>query len=132
MADTPENSDFTSIQRRIKAAFKGEQPAELLPFIGNERLQMPKGLTFCTQDYLTLVDDTGRLVRGDKRGAITPSTELILSRLQIPLDNWLKITNEFTTLFKGPVGTLDELTLYSERLHKQRVSYASGCQHWQT
>ena len=132
MADTPENSDFTSIQCRIKAAFNGEQPAELLPFIGNTRLQMPHGLTFSAQDYLKLVDDTGRLVKSDKRGAISPSTEEILNRLKIPLDNWLKITNEFTRLFKGPVGTLDELALYSEHLHKQRVSYASCCQYWQT
>jgi hypothetical protein len=42
MAATPEISDFTSIQRRINFAIKGEQPAELVPFIGNERLKMPK------------------------------------------------------------------------------------------
>jgi len=131
MSETPECSDYTSIQRRIKAAINGKQPKELLPFVGNERLQMPKGITFSAQDYLTLVDDTGRLVREGKRGAISASSENILKRLQIPLENWLKITNEFTTIFKGPVGTLDELKLYSEHLHKQRVSYASCCQHWQ-
>jgi hypothetical protein len=37
MADTPEHSEHTSIQLRIKAALKGEQQAILLPFIGNER-----------------------------------------------------------------------------------------------
>ncbi len=31
IAATPEQSDFTSIQLRIKAAVKGEQPAALLP-----------------------------------------------------------------------------------------------------
>jgi hypothetical protein len=34
MASTPEASDYTSIQRRINSAIKGEQPAELLPFVG--------------------------------------------------------------------------------------------------
>jgi len=34
MAATPETSDYTSIQRRINSAIKGEQPAELLPFVG--------------------------------------------------------------------------------------------------
>ncbi|MEL4296548.1 transposase, partial [Shewanella xiamenensis] len=36
LADTPEQSDHTSIQLRIRAALKGEQPSNLLPFIGNE------------------------------------------------------------------------------------------------
>ena len=34
IATTPEQSDFTSIQRRIKAAIKGQQPKELLRFYG--------------------------------------------------------------------------------------------------
>jgi hypothetical protein len=70
MADTPEQSDHTSIQLRIKAALKGEQPKHLLPFIGNERNNQPKGIAFSLQDYLELVDDTGRIIRNDKRGAI--------------------------------------------------------------
>jgi hypothetical protein len=36
IAATPEQSDFTSIQLRIKAAVKGEQPKALLPFTDNE------------------------------------------------------------------------------------------------
>ena len=37
MANTPEQSDFTSLKLRVSAAVKGEQPKRLLPFIGNER-----------------------------------------------------------------------------------------------
>ncbi len=37
LTDTPEQSDHTSIQLRIRAALKGEQPKNLLPFIGNEQ-----------------------------------------------------------------------------------------------
>ncbi len=36
IASTPEQSHFTSIQLRINAAIKGEQPTALLPFVGNE------------------------------------------------------------------------------------------------
>ena len=70
IAPTPEQSDFTSIQLRIKAAIKGEQPSSLLPFTGNEHQQKPTGIRFSLQDYLTLVDETGRILRDDKRGAI--------------------------------------------------------------
>jgi hypothetical protein len=48
MATTPETSDYTSIQRRISSAIKGEQPTELLSFVGNERVNMPNGLMFRT------------------------------------------------------------------------------------
>jgi hypothetical protein len=46
MATTPEASDYTSIQRRINSAIKGEQPIELLSFGGNERVNIPNGLMF--------------------------------------------------------------------------------------
>jgi hypothetical protein len=129
MADTPELSDHTSIQLRIRAALKGEQPSNLLPFISNERKHQPKGIAFSLQDYLELVDDTGRIIRNDKRGAISPNSAKLLTRLNIPQENWLKLTTEFGKLFHGPVGTLQELTSYCEHLEKRRRHFSSCCQH---
>jgi hypothetical protein len=37
VADTPAQSDFTSIQLRIKAGIKGTQPQSLLAFTSNKR-----------------------------------------------------------------------------------------------
>jgi hypothetical protein len=71
LASTPETTDYTSIQRRINSAIKDEQPAELLPFIGNERVNMPNGLMFSVKDYIVLVKDTGRIIRQDKRWAMS-------------------------------------------------------------
>ena len=132
MADTPEQSDHTSIQLRILAALKGEQPKNLLPFIGNERDNQPNGIAFSLTDYLELVDDTGRIIRNDKRGAISENSAKLLTRLNIPHDNWLKLTTEFGTLFHGPVGTLQELTDYCEHLEKRRRHFAMSCQHFKT
>ena len=101
MATTPETSDHTSIQRRIHSAIKGEQPAELVPFVGDERLNMPDGLMFSVKDYILLVEDTGRIIREDNRGPISSNSQYILNRLNIATDNWLKITCEFGHLFKG-------------------------------
>jgi hypothetical protein len=39
--------------------------------IGNERQHQPKGIAFALKDYLELVNDTGRIIRDDKRGAIS-------------------------------------------------------------
>ena len=130
MAATPEESGFTSIQRRVKAALDGEQPNELLPFVGNERANMPKGLMFKVEDYLQLVDDTGRIVREDKPGHISHQSAEILNRLNIPEANWLKLTTEFGQLFKGPAGNLQQLTQYCEHLERKRRQSASHCQKW--
>ncbi|RPA22393.1 transposase [Shewanella psychromarinicola] len=130
MATTAETSDYTSIQRRIHSAIKGEQPKELLPFVGNERQDMPNGLMFSVKDYIVLVEDTGRIIREDKRGAISASSQHILNRLNIPAENWLKITTEFGSLFKGAVGALPALTEYCEHLERKRRQGASNCLRW--
>ncbi|WP_444931650.1 transposase [Microbulbifer sp. SSSA002] len=43
---TPEESNYTSIAQRIRAAMSGEQPKNLLPLVGPEQKGMPKGLPF--------------------------------------------------------------------------------------
>ena len=129
MADTLKQSAHTSIQLRIQAALKAEQPPNLLPFIGNERENQPNGIAFSLTDYLQLVEDTGRIIRNDKRGAISDNSAKLLTRLNIQQDNWLKLTTEFGKLFHGPVGTLQELTHYCEHLEKRRRHFAFCCQH---
>ena len=134
MAKTPESSEYTSIQARIKAAIKGEQPESLFPFIGNERLDQPKGINFVLKDYLELVDETGRMIRDDYpdtkgRGSISASSAKILTRLNISSDNWIKLTSDFGKLFHGPVGTLQELTSYCEHLNKRRRHFAKCCKY---
>lgn len=131
MAETPESSDYTSLKLRVKAAINGKQPTKLLPFIGGERLNQPKGINFSLKDYLELVDETGRIIREDKRGAISSNAEKILTRLNIPSDNWIKLASEFGKLFHGPVGTLQELTSYCGHLEKRRRHFSQSCQHFQ-
>ncbi|MCL1127251.1 transposase, partial [Shewanella surugensis] len=72
-----------------------------------------------------------RIIRNDKRGAISANAEQILNRLNIPAENWLKIITEFGTLFHGPVGTLQELSRYYEHLDKRRRHFSKCCQYMQ-
>ncbi|MCO1336501.1 hypothetical protein MO867_19395, partial [Microbulbifer sp. OS29] len=51
IAKTPEESDYTSIQQRIRAAISAEQPKSLLPLVGGERRDMLKGLPFQLDHY---------------------------------------------------------------------------------
>lgn len=87
-AETPEESDYTSVQQRIRKALSPSnadtaQPSELMPFAGNPRTNMPKGLPFRLSDCLERVDWTGRQLREGKRGAINETLPPILQRLQI-------------------------------------------------
>ncbi|OBT09397.1 transposase [Vibrio sp. UCD-FRSSP16_10] len=129
LAKTLIQSEHTSIKLRIQAAINGEQPKALLPFIGNEQQHQPKGIAFSLKDYLELVDETGRIIRNDKKGAISEHSERLLTCMNISHDNWLKLVTDFGVLFHGPVGTLEELTNYCEHLEKRRRHFAKCCQY---
>jgi REP element-mobilizing transposase RayT len=116
IADTLEQSDHTSVQRRIEQASHAflpnhpkQQAKGLMPFAGNPRADMLKGLPFRLTDYLELVDWSGRMMREDKRGTIDAALPDILSRLQIEPKHWLYLNRHFESRFKGFVGGVFKL-----------------------
>jgi len=120
MALTPETSDHTSIKLRIEywknkaKETHGEtndhlQPESLLPFAGNHRQPMPRGLAFNLIDYIELVDWTGRAIRDDTHGAIPADTPPILQRLDISTEQWIEISTCFESRFKGIAGSLNSV-----------------------
>ncbi len=127
MTDTPETSDFTSVKERINTAqsepesIEPKQPRSLFPFIGYPRQNMPAGLPFRLQDYLELVDWTGRQIRTDKRGNIDQNIPPILERLNIDTDHWIYNTQHFESQFKGLVGTVLSIKAQCQRFGYQRT-----------
>ncbi|WP_444935237.1 hypothetical protein ACJJIW_11695 [Microbulbifer sp. JMSA004] len=128
IAKTPEDSDQTSIQQRVRAVISGEQPKELLPFVGGERLNMPKGLPFQLDHYLPLVDWSGRHLDPKKRSAISQNTPPILERLGISAKHWLYLNRNFESRFKGLVGTAEAVRQACIQLNKRWVHGISDCQ----
>ena len=128
IAPKPEQSSFTSIQLRIKAAIKGEQPKDLLPFTDNEHQEKTSSISFSLKDYLTLIDETGRIIREDKRGAIDSKTAQILSRLHISDESWLKLTTNFEGIFTGAVGTAEHLCEFTENIGLKRAHGKANAQ----
>lgn len=122
MAKTPEQSDHTSIQQRIRQWLNTEKGEEetgmLLPFAGNSRNDMPEGIPFCVKDYLELVDWSGRTIRQDKKGAISEELPPILSRLHIDARHWLYLTKNFEKPFGNLVGTAFEVRRACEEMGK--------------
>ena len=129
MAQSPEDSIHTSLPLRITAAITGQQPAQLLPFVENEHNCQAKEICFSLRDYLDLVDETARIIREDKKAAISSRSDKILNRLNIQNENWIKIVSNFGYLFQGPVGTLNDLTSYCEHLDIRRRHFAKSCQY---
>jgi len=81
---------------------------------------MPNGLMFSVKDYIVMVEDTGRIIRQDKRGAISANSQNILNRLNIAAENCLKITIEFGALFKEEVGGFAHIKRHYQHLDLKR------------
>ncbi|MBB3167908.1 transposase [Simiduia aestuariiviva] len=134
MAKTPEQSHYTSAQRRIHKAKRAHNPnhsqqqaRSLRPFVGNPRQDMPAGLPFRLTDYLELLDWTGKQVRANKRGAISAELPPILERLAIDPKHWLYSATQFESRFKGLVGGVYKLKQACKKLGYQRTPGLGSC-----
>ncbi len=117
MADTPETSDYTSIKERIKPQFNLGDAIANHPDINHKQLKRfdvkalvkfetclrstdQGGILYAFDDYLRLVDQTGRIQRQGKRGAISDLQSPILERLNIDLSTWMDNTANFETNYQ--------------------------------
>ncbi|WP_286218399.1 hypothetical protein [Thalassotalea agarivorans] len=89
---------------------------------------MPNGLPFKLDEYIQLVDLTGRVIRDDKAGYIESTLPTIINRLNISTDSWLRLTTEFEKQFKGAVGQQVSLEQFSELQQKRRQNITSSRQ----
>ncbi|WP_373190971.1 hypothetical protein [Halomonas sp.] len=138
MAETPETSAHTSVAERL-AALPGDAeqgratssedgpinapdapavrvPAwcetlplqPLMPFDATARL--PTAIPFSFEDYLELVETTGRCQRPDKRGRIDGHVPKLLDRLGIDPEAFIAASTTLLTRFGSAVGTPQRLT----------------------
>jgi REP element-mobilizing transposase RayT len=121
MNSTPETSKHTSIRTRIQSIIKGEQPKKLMPFVGNHRQDMPKGIAYSIIDYCELVDATGRCIRDDKAGHIESHHSPILQRLGLGTEQWFTLTTEFEQHFSTAVGSEHMLQQFKQHTGHKRA-----------
>ena len=130
IAQTPETSAHTSIKQRIDNITHQKsvtnksphisQPTSLMPFVGNPREDIPKGISYNLLDYIELVNETGKVIRDDKRGYINDKSP-ILSRLGIDQHHWLTLTTTFEQHFMGAAS--NETTL----IKQYKISVKQAC-----
>lgn len=136
LAPTPEESDFTGIQQRIRA-FQKRPKAEgsggvshasacwLCPISASTD---PDGILPMTEtEYFDLVDRSGRLVRPDKRGAVDADLQPILRRLGIKPEAWTDIVIGFEDKFGLAAGRFSSLRDFAGRIGQRWFSgYSSA------
>lgn len=108
-AKSPESSGYTSIKERVKPTFNLAQAVKgqglsrgftlsvkpLLPFDEVISSEGQEAIPYSFNDYLQLVDWSGRAIRTDKYGAISSRLPHILTRLNISPERWLLNSQHF-------------------------------------
>jgi hypothetical protein len=126
IADSVNNAQFTSIFERIHDKASDEDNKHQLPFtvkplmdfIGNEQENSPKGIAFSLLDYLSLVEETGKIIREDKRGYIDAQAFPLLTKMGINSDDWLQLAQHFGKQYHQAVGTVNELSAFAAHTEK--------------
>lgn len=133
LTSTLEKSDFTSVQDRIRQVvlstsksnkdFTGQIKPRLMSFAeSHTESQVLASIPFNLQDYLELVDWTGRAIRPDKRSSIHKSTPKLLSKMGLSETQWkrlaLDIQKQSITMLHG----LDALSSLEKRAARTKVA----------
>ncbi|MHC4390101.1 MAG: transposase [Planctomycetota bacterium] len=139
-AKTPEASGFTSGQDRIlahqayakleRALGAGKEPprrerARLEAAIRNAGYLVPLGCegshlpSVTTEEYLELLDQSGREIKRGKRGAIPSEVAPILKRLALEVDSWFESVSTIGTRFSHLIGDAAVLAREVVRLRQK-------------
>ena len=134
MATTPETSDHTSIQRRIRDWLNGSKinPYQrLMPFaVGSQSESNAPSLPLSLPAYMELVDQTGRIMREDKHGAIDGASLPILERLHISSEHWMYLAWNFHSPFRNLVGGYYRIKQACQLMGQTRAHGSAACKQY--
>ena len=141
LAASPEESDFTSIQERIRAwhiqtltsgSVPGESPRFTLhsPDASSADWLCPiqsdfhrRGiLQISAAEYFNLVDQSGRILPPGKRGAISADLDPILRRIGANPHAWPDTISRFGSKFRLAAGLLSSLRSFADHLGRRWLS----------
>ena len=150
IAKTPEASDFTSLKERVVdrqsasdvssadaqdvriehgenagwlASVPLDAPRKKVRDKTSSRRASNKGCVAMSLDqYLQLLDWTGRQLRTDKRGSIPKELAPMLDRLQCSSESWLDLVKNFRKRFRVEIGLPATLQSISSRRRSHRTT----------
>jgi len=152
VATTPETSDFTSVKERILdrqsaqhltppdrkelQTENGERAGWLAPIAlepimkevrnnANARRASNKGCLFMTlEQYLLLLDWTGRQLKKNKPGLIPQEFAPILERLGCEAELWMLYVRDFRRVFRNEAGKAENRKAFRSQRKLQRAQAA--------
>ena len=110
VSSTPETSSHTSVHARIHNRDKHLAPFE------NKGARSAYTIPIGQQDYLQLIDWTGRQIRLEKRGHIPSVLPLILDRLSIEGNHWIDEMQHYGKWYYRAVGSVQTMENYCQHL----------------
>jgi hypothetical protein len=121
IAATPEQSDFTSIQERIRSWQKEQTTSDsssndswLCPIHSNARR---RGILQMTEEeYFDLVDRSGRMIHSNKRGSMDPKLAPILIRIGAIPESWCHTISSFRSIFRLAAGCPENLRKFANQI----------------
>jgi REP element-mobilizing transposase RayT len=129
MAETPEESDFTSIQQRIQRLGKPSQGQStqanqthppLMPLVKQRKDPHKQAMGFTLSEYLQLIDWSGRVVKEGKRGAINEETPPILQRIGLEPSRFVEhLQGHAATEQQTVMGHFQKIRLAARTLGRQ-------------
>jgi REP element-mobilizing transposase RayT len=126
MAETPEESDFTSIQQRIRQFGKPSQGEStqskrtnlpLMPLVKQHKDPHRNAVDFTLREYLQLIDWAGRVVKAAKRGAISEEAPPILQRIGLEPSRFVEHLQGYAaTEQQTVIGHFEKIRLAAQTL----------------
>lgn len=117
MANTPETSTYTSAHRRLNVDNTG-----LFPFIkrdAEDLANVQKAIPIFFNEYLDLLDWTGREIKADKRGAIPVDLPAIAGRIGLSTETWLTKMRPRVSWFPRAVGSKANIEAYAQAINQR-------------
>lgn len=136
MAETPEESDYTSAQQRILEqaldGHDGETSAteqwpddlqgaigKLMPFSDQTPADPERAIPYEIADYIELLDWSGRAIVHGKRGSIPETLPPILERLKVNPQHYVRfVRNAGKDRFRHFIGPVQAMRALAERFGK--------------
>ena len=125
LASTPEDSEYTSIKRRIECKLTRKTSTGILPFKSDTACSNQYCLNLTFTEYMTLVTQTGKAVRDDKAGFIDGEYQASLNQIALSSSQWLKASLEFEQHFSIAVGSVSRIKKFQLTTGRRRLKGVS-------
>ncbi|NVJ50512.1 MAG: transposase [Gammaproteobacteria bacterium] len=126
IAKTPESSSYTSIRQRILELLNKpkEHSIKLMTLSSSTQQSHKNAIQFSNNDYLNLVDWSGRIIRQGKQGYVSAGAPPILERLNLNTKGFVSVLKRDDDI--AGLNALGSPTALNHFIEKQKRSFVKG------